>query len=487
MSGADQESLAVRRAEAERFLLDRINYETFRSIPYSQRNLKLDRMRRLLSKLGDPDAGMPIVHVAGTKGKGSTSALIAGILHAAGYDVGVFSSPHMNRLEERFSINGVPCPAEQFVGLVEQIRPVVRQLDEAAVESGDPQVRPTFFELVTAVALMHFAQRRVDAVVLEVGLGGRLDSTNVCQPLVTVITAIGFDHMKQLGSTLEEIAAEKAGIVKPGVPLVCGRVAPGPRAVIAGVARKHGCRVIEAGRDFSYRYEPPSGGRRGTLDYRREGGVELSGAELAMVGQHQAANAAAAVAALGELRDRGWSVPDEAIVDGLRQTSLPGRFEIVEGSPTVVLDAAHNMPSAEALAATLESLRCPPGRVLLYAGTREKDIRGMVRALLPAFRHVVVTQYRDSQRAVDPEAAAAMFREEAALLGRGADNHKVLVAEDSASGLDEACRLAGGDQWVCITGSFFIVAELRARVLAAAKPRQPGDCSRESDQMSQST
>ncbi len=245
----------ARHVAALDFLLGRINYERAVVLPYGQRQLKLDRMRQLLTRLGNPDAGLPIVHVAGTKGKGSTAALVGSILQAAGYRVGLFSSPHLESIEERFAVNGEACPGDDFVELVDRLRPVVMAMDREAESVGDSSLSPTYFELTTALALMHFVKRKVDIGILEVGLGGRLDSTNVCQPAVTVITSISLDHTKQLGDTLELIAAEKAGIVKPGVPVLCGPLEEGPRKVIAEIAQQHGCRMLEAGHDFTHGYD----------------------------------------------------------------------------------------------------------------------------------------------------------------------------------------------------------------------------------------
>ena len=190
------------RQAALDWLMGRINYERTAFIPYQERQLKLDRMRQLLTRLGQPDAGLKIVHVAGTKGKGSTSAMIAAMLTAAGYRTGVFSSPHLERIEERFAVDGQPCTADELVALVDRLRPVVEAMDDEAAADGDPTGGPTYFEVTTAMALVHFVERQVDAAVLEVGLGGRLDSTNVCLPAVSVITSISFDHTKQLGNTL---------------------------------------------------------------------------------------------------------------------------------------------------------------------------------------------------------------------------------------------------------------------------------------------
>src|SRR5262245_47284250 len=223
------------------WLKGRINYERT-VLPYQSRQLKLDRMRQLLTRLGQPDAGLKIVHVAGTKGKGSTSAMIAAMLTAAGYRTGLFSSPHLERIEERFAVEGLPCTADELVTLIDRMKADARAMDEEAAADGDPQGGPTYFELTTAMALLHFVERKTDAAILEVGLGGRRDSTNVCLPEVSVITSISFDHMRQLGNTLASIAREKAGIIKPGVPVICGVTNPEPQQVIADIARDHGCR-----------------------------------------------------------------------------------------------------------------------------------------------------------------------------------------------------------------------------------------------------
>lgn len=250
------------RDAALAWLLGRINFERT-GVPYQERQLKLDRMRQLLARLGQPDAGMKIVHVAGTKGKGSTSAMIAAMLTAAGYRTGMFASPHLERIEERFLVDGQPCTADELVALIARVRAEVRVMDELAANEGDAAGGPTYFEITTAMALLHFVERAADAVVLEVGLGGRLDSTNVCHPAVSVVTSISFDHTKQLGNTLAAIAREKAGIIKPGVPVVCGVVDTEPQQVIADVAREHGCRLIQAGREFEFRYRTRSLGGGG--------------------------------------------------------------------------------------------------------------------------------------------------------------------------------------------------------------------------------
>ncbi len=461
--------------------MGRINYERLPTLPYGERQLKLDRMRTLLNRLGNPDAGMPIVHVAGTKGKGSTSAIVAAILHAAGYDVGVYSSPHLENLEERFSINGQSCSAEELVGLVDRIRPVVQHMDEVGLAAGDPSHRPTFFELTTAMALMHFADRQVDAVVLEVGLGGRLDSTNVCQPAVCVVTSISLDHTRQLGDTTAKIAAEKGGIIKPGVPVLLGPLDDAAHAVLVDAARQHGARLIEAGKDFTFDYRPPheidAHAEAGRLDFKFSGSdnrMELPDTPLRMLGRHQAANAALALATVLELRRQGWLVSTEAMRTGLAQAALPGRIEVVSRRPTVVLDVAHNVASVAALVECLaESFACRR-RTLVFAASRDKDVPGMLRVLAPHFRRIILTEFRENPRAVPVGQLATICRQELERLGRGADGVHVDERADPVEAWELARRTTAPDELVCITGSFFIAAELRSLATVAASGAKVG-------------
>lgn len=461
---------------ASQFLLGRINYERVADLPYGKRHMKLDRMRELLTRLGNPDAGLPIVHIAGTKGKGSTSAMVAGILNAAGYDIGLFTSPHLERIEERFVVNGVPCSNEELVALVEQLQPVVEQMDREAVST--ESMGPTYFELTTAIALMLFAQRKVDIAVLEVGLGGRLDSTNVCQPTLTVITSISLDHTKQLGSTVEEIAAEKAGIIKPGVPVLCGPLESGPRQVIAEIARQHGSRMIEAGRDFEHTYRPSLQLRQkntsGSLDFHGDLGGEYSDLRdisLKMLGEHQAENAALAIAIIARLRKQGWSISSDAIREALATVVLPGRIELISHHPAVVLDVAHNVAAAEALIRSIKTCFSSTQRILVLAGTKDKDVHGITRMLLPHFQQIIVTEYHNNPRAVPTEKLATIVCKE--LRALALEGVQVIQMPQPLAAWHLAQQWAANktsevEPLICITGSFFIVAELRPAIRANA-------------------
>jgi dihydrofolate synthase / folylpolyglutamate synthase len=493
--------LAARLAAID-WLMGRINYERVSVIPYQERQLKLDRMRQLLTRLGQPDAGMKIIHVAGTKGKGSTSAMIAAMLAAAGYRAGVFSSPHLERIEERFSVDGEPCTAGELVALVDRMRPIVAAMDEEAAADGDPADGPTYFEVTTAMALVHFVERQVDAAVLEVGLGGRLDSTNVCLPAVSVITSISLDHTKQLGNTLAAIAREKAGIIKPGVPVVCGVTEAEPQAVIADIAREHGCRLIQLGEDFVFEYSP-NGDRQGDKETRRQGdadacrslspsppvslsellwtinfeyrvaGQELQlNASLAMPGAHQAANGAVALAAIAELRHQGWCLSADAMRAGLASARLAGRVEVVAGEPTVVLDTAHNAASARALVETLDSMPAATRRTILLSISSDKDAAAIVDELAPHFERFIVTQYQENPRAIPVENLSQIVRD--ALQSARSASTNVFVIRTPQEAWQHVIETSIPGERVCITGSFYLVAEMRKLVLAYAAPATVG-------------
>jgi len=444
--------------------MGRINYERAAVLPYNERQLKLDRMRQLLTRLGasfsggSPDAGLKIIHIAGTKGKGSTATFLAAMLTAAGLKTGVYSSPHLDRIEERWTIDGKPIAGCELAGLVDRLQPVVQAMD---AETGSNAIGPpTFFDITTAMALLHFADQQCDAAVLEVGLGGRLDSTNVCLPVVSVITSISLDHTKQLGDTLAQIAGEKAGIIKPGVPVVSGVVEEQPRAVITRIAREHGCRLIESGRQFVASIDSPHHFWRQTA----HGQETIDQLQLGLPGKHQVANASVALAVVAELRDQGWAISDEACRQGLRAARAPARVETFAGTPYVVVDAAHNRASAAALVDTLGELPNTGPRTLVVAVSRDKDVAAICDALAQgSFQLAIATRYVDNLRAVDPHKLGELVRE--AVQEKGC---RVSVAEDPTHAWQEATEQTPPDGMIVITGSFFIAAELRPLVIERA-------------------
>lgn len=441
------------------YLYSRLNYESV-GMPKAVADLRLGRMRRLLEGLGDPHLGLRVIHVAGTKGKGSTAAMMAVALTASGARTGLYSSPHLHRLEERYCIDGRPIDPAELDALVDEVRAAVEQLDAYA---SDPRFRgSTFFEITTAMGLLYFARRGVDAVVLEVGMGGRLDSTNVVHPVVSVITSIAFDHTKQLGSTLGAIAAEKAGILKRSRPAVSGVCEDEPRQAIRRIAVRRKCPLRELGVDFHFEAIPPRSPLRCPTPWRvsvetwRTRWGEL---ELPLLGPHQAHNVAVALAGLDALAEAEPSldVGRDAAIRGLAGLRWPARVEVLGESPWLVIDGAHNVASAEALAQTLLTSFPPTRRTLVFGTTKDKDLHGQLRCLLPLFEVVIATRYRDNPRSVPPEEVADAV---IALGGRAAH-----ITHEPAEALELGRRLTAADGLLCVTGSLFLAAEARAIVL----------------------
>jgi dihydrofolate synthase/folylpolyglutamate synthase len=442
--------------QALAFWYGRINFE--HKSPTAG-DFKLDRMRALLRALGNPHERLRIIHVAGSKGKGSTSAMLASILRCAGYRTGLFTSPHLVRVEERIQVDNQLVTSEELTILLEDVRTAIEKFG----------LEPTFFEVATALGFLHFVRRRVDVAVLEVGLGGRLDSTNVCHPLVAVITSISHDHTQVLGSTLARIAAEKAGIIKCGRPVVSGVTVAEARDVIARICTERLAPIWQLGEHFRYSYRPG----RVTADETRLPSVDVelhamptapsaqcSELELSLLGEHQAANAAVAVAVITYLRSAGLHVPDVAVRAGLSGVQWPARLELIGRRPLVVLDCAHNVASSVALVQTLETSFPPVRRWLLFAGSSDKDLAGMFRVLAPHFHQAFLTAYRSGTRSVPPEQLAAILRQVADL-----PYTMHATAEDAWHAAQSA---AEPNDLICITGSVFLAGELRPLLTASS-------------------
>src|SRR5579883_67192 len=474
--------------EAISFWYSRINYEVRSARPA---DLKLERMRALLRRLGDPQDRLRLVHVTGTKGKGSTCAMLAAILRAMGYRVGLFTSPHLTHVEERVQVNGVPISHAELVARMEEVAPAVHTMEE---ETTFPP--PTFFEIGTALGFLHFVRRRVDIAIIEVGLGGRFDSTNVCRPLVSVITNIGFDHTAQLGHTLEAIAYQKAGIIKPRVPVVSGVTQDGPREVVHQVAEEMNAPLWEVRKEERPPQPPPwrdgekdtgvsdsekpsfspslQGGGWGVglgnahpvasapgspvsspLSARRHVGSPAVGFRLALPGAHQVANAAVAVTVIERLRETGMPISDVAIARGLADMQWPARVERVSEHPTVILDTAHNVPSAESLVHTLRECFPVSGRKsVVFAVSSDKPVADILRILTDYFDYFHLTKYANNPRCVPPEKLAAVLKHIAP--GKPFSTHAT-----SLDAWHAAQATARDNDLVCITGSVFLAGELR--------------------------
>ena len=394
----------------------------------------LSRTRTLLAALGDPQKQLQFVHVAGTNGKGSTAAMLASCLQAAGYHVGLFTSPFINRFNERIQVDGQQVGDEELVQLVEQVRPAADAMTDV----------PTEFEIITALGMLYFAQKQCDIVVLEVGLGGTLDSTNVIEnPACAVITALGMDHVKELGPTIADIAAAKAGIIKEGCPVVSYGGVPEADAVIRRVAAEKHAPLTEV----DFHKLKIDGGNLDTVTFDFDG---LDGVHLPLIGSYQPRNAAVAITALRVLRAEGWNIPEEAIRTGLEQVSWPGRFELLRHEPAFLLDGSHN---AHGMRATVQSLhdRFPGEKfVFLVSIMADKDVDEMLTLLAPlAVRFVTVTAH--TPRAMPAETLAQHIRN----YGCTAE-----AAPTIEAGVARAVEL-GGNRPVCALGTLYFSGEVR--------------------------
>jgi dihydrofolate synthase / folylpolyglutamate synthase len=439
--------------QAIEFLFGRINYE--RTLPdlYSTADFKLDRMRHFLEACGNPHERLPAVHVAGTKGKGSTCAMLAALLAAAGKRAGLYISPHLLRFEERMTIDGTsPSPAELVALVNRHLKPI------AEMDRSPAKMHPTYFEIATVLAWQYFLDRKADVAVLETGLGGRLDSTNLCRPWVTVITNVSRDHMHILGSTIREIAAEKAGIIKAGVPCVSGCLHPDAQGVMIAIAAERKAPLWQLNRDIRWRWHDRT---RRTIIVETPART-WTDIPVPLRGDHQAVNTALALAAADCLPQTEVVVTPEQARAGLCTVQWPARVEVVGDAPPVILDAAHNWESTRALVQTLAADFHPRRKLLIFACSRDKDHKGLLRQLVPHFDTIILTRFQDNPRSV-PADELGSFLESIADLR----THR---AADPVSAWKLARLLAQPDDLIAITGSLFLVAELRELVLETCRP-----------------
>lgn len=409
------------------------------SLPASE--FTLERIAALLAAAGDPQPAYASLHVAGTNGKGSVCALCAEALQAAGYRVGRFTSPHSQGALHGIVVNGQPASASQLQAAFEELYPYL-----------DAAQGWTHFEIVVALMFIHFSRMGVNAAVVEVGLGGRDDATNVLLPNVSVITPIDYDHTAILGNNLAEIAAHKAGIIKPGVPVVSAPQPAEAAAVIAAAAAAQGALLAQVGHDWQVELlRADLNGQR--LRVRRTGG-DWHALGIGLLGEHQLYNAATAYAALQTLNEHGIPISDEAIAAGFAAARWPGRFEVLEGAPTTVLDGAHSPAAALALRAALDAYFPDVPIVLVLGVSADKDLPGLLQPLLPRVQRVIATQSQQ-QRAMP----AAQLAQELGALGVRAAAEPLPAAALAAA--RAACPPGG---LVLVAGSVFLVDEVRERM-----------------------
>lgn len=405
----------------------------------------LERIAALLSSLKNPQNNFPSIHIAGTNGKGSTAAMTGAALESAGYRTGLYTSPHLTRFNERIRINGRPISDAMIVKTAGMVRKTLTRL------AGE-LARPSFFEFTTAMAFLCFKEKQVDVAVIETGMGGRWDATNTVTPLVSIITNITKEHTQYLGSTLGRIAAEKAGIIKPGVPVITAEEKPAALKAIKSVARKNRSPLYVMGTDFC---AAPK--EKGGITYK---GMEmrLTNVSLSLKGPFQARNAACSLAAIEVLRRKGFNVPVKAVRSGFRNTCWPGRVEVLSTKPLVILDSAHNGAGAKALGGALEGFRFK--RLIIVAGVMaDKDISAIFSPLLPLADTFILTRPRIERAAAPPLLEKGMKR----FAGR------VIAIDDVGRACSAALEEAGPQDAVCVTGSIFTVGEAREYLLKRLK------------------
>ncbi len=402
---------------------------------------KLERMENALALIGNPHRKLRAVHIAGTKGKGSVAAMLDSVLRAAGMRVGLYTKPHLVNLAERTRIDGAEMPAARMLAYIERLRAIY---DRAGLAL-------TFFEFTVAMMFLYFAEERVDLAVIETGLGGRLDSTNVVTPILSVITPIGFDHMEYLGYTIPAIAAEKGGIIKPEVPVVIGARDHEARATLVSIAAQRRSAVRMVDRDYSFRSHAPAH----RIAYQGLA-LKLDDVELGLAGPFQHENAAIALATVEELRAQGYPIGEEAIRRGLREVYWPGRFDIVSRNPTVILDCAHNELAVSALLETISVELNPQIRPhLVFGCLASKQWERMAAMLAPRVADVTLTRARP-KNPLDPETLAPAFS--ARVPAR--------IERDPLAAIDYAVQRARPSEVVLATGSVYLIGEIYPYFLA---------------------
>jgi dihydrofolate synthase/folylpolyglutamate synthase len=428
---------------ALKWLHERVDLERLHTVQYSDDPFKLGRMRQLLEVLGNPHEQVKCVHVAGTNGKGSTVAMVSAMLQACGYAVGQYISPHLVDVRERVTINGAMPSEADFLDLTRRV----------AKAAGKLPFEPTFFELMTALSFVHFAEQAVDIAVIEVGLGGRLDCTNVITPLVSIVTSIDLDHTRILGKDVKSIAREKAGIFKSGVPALAFEPQPEVEAVFREVAAQVGAPLMIVNKDieFSSRFctTPDLGAHTRVCFYTRT--TRLEHLPVPLPGEHQAANCGLALAAIDVLKSAGFACPDDKVSLGLMETKIRGRMDLIAERPRILVDGAHNPASVGTLMRCVGAHVPYDSMVCIFGCCRDKDLAGLLDKVHLGADKVIFTRAAGTPRAADPTELQRMFAERSGKMSQ--------VARSLSEALDVAMRAVGREDLICVTGSFYLVGE----------------------------
>jgi dihydrofolate synthase / folylpolyglutamate synthase len=442
--------------EATTYLQSLIYLNEKTSPPYSQVGLK--RMQALMKEMGNPQDSYPTVHVGGTAGKGSTSTMIAAILEEAGYKTGLHVSPHLEDIRERSQVNGMLMPKGEFVSLTNYVKSYID-----IVGKKHPYGSPTYFEALVAITLEHFKREKVEIGVIEVGLGGKLDGTNIITPKVAVLTNVGLDHTEILGNTVEKIAQDKSRIFKRGIRVVSGVTQPSVIKIVEAAAKEMGCKLDLLGNEIKFTIGKGTS-QRSSFDISYLG-KNHKNVLLSALGDHQVRNAALAIAASLNLNGFGFKIKDSDIRDALASITIPGRFEVTGKNPAVVFDGAHNPMKMEALAKTLEQIY--PGKKInfVFAAKKGKDVEEMLKPLLKISDKFYLTKFNattdfGNMMSIEPEELKKLVGGES------------LCYEDGTIAYRSALRGTPKDGVLCITGSLYLVGELRNYAVAKTERRK---------------
>jgi dihydrofolate synthase/folylpolyglutamate synthase len=436
--------------QAEDFLLQTIDYEKLTQYKYDTTSFDLKRMEEMMSFVGNPHKRSKCVHITGTKGKGSTAIIIASILKELGLRTGLFTSPHLIYLGERMKVNDIMIPKNTFVQLISKLKPYI---DSTVLKN--PTLMPTFFEIVTAIAFLYFERMKVDISVLEVGMGGRLDSTNIIKPEVAVITPVGYDHMDKLGCTLEKIAYEKAGIIKESVPVVSSIQTPKALTIITKTSKEKNAHLYLIGKDVSIHDIKiiQRNGLHGTECQIKTWRNSYENVFLPLIGRHQIENCATAIATIEVLSEAGViNADNETIINALAKVKCPARIEVISNNPLIVLDTAHTVASMKILKESIQETLSYKNLILVIGLSSDKDIEGVLREIVCIADNLILTRTGNTREA-DPEHMAVVVK--------SFYPKKPLVIEDIDEALNEATRIATKEDLICITGSFFLAGKAK--------------------------
>ncbi|OHC01351.1 MAG: hypothetical protein A3H23_00420 [Planctomycetes bacterium RIFCSPLOWO2_12_FULL_40_19] len=427
-----------------------MDYEKLTQYKYDSSSFDLKRMEEMMAFVGNPHKKRRCVHITGTKGKGSTSIIIASILKELGLKTGLFTSPHLIYLEERMKVNDRMISQNMFVELINRLKPYVDR-----IMLKNPTLMPTFFEIVTAIAFLYFERKKVDISVLEVGMGGRLDSTNIILPEISVITPVSYDHTDRLGHTLDRIAYEKAGIIKEGVPVISSAQEPEPLSVISKTCKEKNARLYLVGKDILINNIKVTkrNGFYGTEYEIRTWRNIYKNIFLPLVGRHQVENCATAIGALDVLAENGIiETNNENIINALAKVKCPARIEVISESPLIVLDTAHTVSSMKILRESIKENFSFKKLIVVIGLSADKDIEGILKEIAFVADDLILTR-TGNPREAEPEKMA--------VTAKRFYRKNPMVIEDIDEALKEAKRIAEKDDLICITGSFFLAGKLK--------------------------